>query len=303
MKPLKIVADQLRLWASEAVIFSRQLKTVLIVALFTVIFTACSFKTLYNNLDSLIPGYVEDMVSLDDVVEDTFENRTQALLNWHRNSQLRQYAEWMRSVQQDIDPQLNEQKVLQRMNEVEQFWRIISAKVNDEMAHLLLLLNTEQQQELFSNLAESNEDFREDYIDIDEKDRRDDYYENLYEVYENWIGGLSDEQEDLIKQAAQALLSTAELRLQRRLNWQSGIKEILSSSDSRQQKNQRLRSFFVGFENFTDKTMQEKSDVNRTIIARLTVAIAHKMDKEQKTFFISRTDEYIRVFTELAENR
>lgn len=283
--------------------FSRQLKTVLIVALFTVIFTACSFKTLYNNLDSLIPGYVEDMVSLDDVVEDTFENRTQALLNWHRNSQLRQYAEWMRSVQQDIDPQLNEQKVLQRMNEVEQFWRIISAKVNDEMAHLLPLLNTEQQQELFSNLVESNEDFREDYIDIDEKDRRDDYYENLYEVYENWIGGLSDEQEDLIKQAAQALLSTAELRLQRRLNWQSGIKEILSSSDSRQQKNQRLRSFFVGFENFTDKTMQEKSDINRTIIARLTVAIAHKMDKEQKTFFISRTDEYIRVFTELAENR
>lgn len=282
--------------------FSRQLKTGCIVVLLTVV-TACSFKTLYNNLDSLIPGYIEDMVSLDDVIEEKFENRTLALLNWHRNTQLQQYAEWMRSLQQDIGPQLSEQKVVQRMNEVEQFWRAISVKVNDEMAQLLPLLNAEQQQELFASLLDSNEEFRDDYIDIDEQDRREDYYDNLYEVYENWIGGLSDEQEDLIKQAAQALHSTAELRLERRHHWQNGIKEILTSPDSTLQKSQRLRSFLVGFENFTDKKMKEKSDFNRTIIAGLTVAIAHKMNKEQKAFFVSRTDEYIRVFNELAENR
>lgn len=37
----------------------------------------CSFKTLYNQLDYLIPEYVQDTVSLDDVLEQKLEQRTQ----------------------------------------------------------------------------------------------------------------------------------------------------------------------------------------------------------------------------------
>ena len=33
------------------------------------------------------------MVSLDDVLEEKVEQRTQTLISWHRNTQLKQYAE------------------------------------------------------------------------------------------------------------------------------------------------------------------------------------------------------------------
>jgi len=36
---------------------------------------------------------------------------------------------------------------------------------------------------------------------------------------------------------------------------------------------------------------------------RLTVQISHRMSDEQKDFFTSKTSNYIRMFTELAENR
>jgi hypothetical protein len=97
------------------------------------------------------------------------------------------------------------------------------------------------------------------------------------------------------------LVSTAELRLQRRMDWQNGIQEILKKQDSNEYKSQRMHNFLTGFENSVNKAMQEKSVYNRKIIAQLTVQISLKMSQVQKDFFISRTDEYIRIFTELAE--
>jgi len=262
---------------------------------------ACSFKTIYNNLDELIPEYVEDFITLDDVLEEKFERRTLLLLDWHRDTQLRHYADWMQSVQQDIGSQLTAEKVDQRFNELEQFWQTITARINDEMANLLPLLNERQQQELFSNLAESNADFREEYIDIEEVDRREQYYEDMYDIYENWFGGLSDEQDAAIYKAAQALVFTADLRLQRRLDWQRGIHKILTEHDDFELRRQHLRKFLAGFEHSYSDTYKEKLDLNRRIIVQLTVEISHKIDEEQKAFFISRTDEYIRIFRELAE--
>ena len=49
--------------------------------------------------------------------------------------------------------------------------------------------------------------------------------------------------------------------------------------------------------------MQDIGAANRHIIAQLTVQIVHGLKPEQKDYFIDRTNDYIRIFTELAENR
>jgi len=83
---------------------------------------ACSIKTLYNRLDYLIPSYVEGMVSLDDVLEEKVEQRTQTLINWHRNTQLIQYADLLRTFQQDLDSPLTEEQVIQHISAMESVW-------------------------------------------------------------------------------------------------------------------------------------------------------------------------------------
>jgi len=282
---------------------SLQLRRSLFVITLIAAITACSFKTLYNNLDSLIPRYVEDMVSLDAMLEEKLESRTQALLVWHRNTQLLQYANWLRAIQQDIGPRLTEQRVQQRISEAEQFWQAITVKVAAEMAQLLPLLSQQQLQQLFDSIKESNDDFLDDYIAIDEQARREKYFDNLYEVYENWLGELSDEQEAAITKASQALVSTAEKQLQRRLDWQNGIRKILAGDENRQQKSAALRQFFSGFEYYDTPAMKANQDINRGIVARLTVRISQNLSQQQETFFISKTEETIRMLTELAEDR
>ncbi len=264
---------------------------------------ACSFKTLYNRLDDLIPRYVEGVITLDDVLEEQLEERTMVLLHWHRNTQLKQYAAWLQSLQQDMGDQLTEQQLEQHVLKMEDFWQSLVSKLNDEMAYLLPLLDQEQQQELFLYLEDSNEEFREEYIEPDHEERIEAFAEFMIDTYENWFGELTDEQEQAVEQAATGLISTAEERLEQRLAWQRGIRDILAGDDSHYDKSQRLRVFLAEFEKESDGPVRQASDTNRQILVQLTVQIAHSLTPEQRDYFLDKTGDYIRMFTELAENR
>ena len=280
----------------------RRLRTLFAIALIAFI-TACSFKTVYNRLDYLIAEYVEGIVTLDDVLEQRLDERTLLLLHWHRNTQLKQYADWLQSLQQDVNEQLTVEQLDQHIAAMEQFWLALVIKLNDEMAYLLPQLDADQRDELFSYLDETNEEFREEFITLDDDERIEAFAERMIDTYENWIGELSDAQIQAVEQAASGLISSAERRLERRLEWQQGIRDILASPDSRYDKSQRLRAFLAGFEQDPDGPIKQASNHNRQIIVGLTVQIAQSMTQDQKDHFTGKTNDYIRMFTELAENR
>ena len=282
--------------------FSRSSKTVFIVAL-VVMVVSCSFKTLYNQLDNMIPYYVEGMVSLDGMLEEKVEQRTLVLINWHRNTQLHQYAEWLRALQRDANEQLTEKQMLQHIAMLESFWKSLSLKVNEEMVILLPLLNAEQRAELFSSIVDKNEDFREDYVDVDNDERIDKYTGRIHDNYETWLGNLTDDQETAVKQAAVEMHTSAGLRLERRQRWQRSIQSILDTSDSATQKAESLGKYFTDFNRRDNGAMKTIENGNRQILARLTVQIVRSMSDDQKTHFVIRTNDYIRMFNQLAEER
>ena len=267
---------------------------------FIVVFAGCSFKTVYNRLDTLIPSYVEDLVTLDDVLQQEVELRSQALVSWHRKTQLIQYADWLRELQRDVNPQLDANRLQQHVETLKGFWQSLSARIREEMAELLPLLDTEQRRELFDSIADNNEDFEEDYVDIDKVERIENYREDLLDNYGNWLGELTSAQTDLIETSAAELRSSARERLERRRRWQEGIREILDSGETRSQKTLELRRFFANFDAHEDVEMKTIERSNSDLMDRLTVQLAQLMTHNQGDHFVERTDEYIRIFTELA---
>ena len=168
---------------------------------FIVIVTACSFKTLYNRLDYLIPSYVEGMVTLDDALEEKIEQRTLLLINWHRNTQLRQYADWLKEIQLELGPELTATQLQKHIVTLETFWSSLSIKVNEEMVVLLPLLDAGQRDELFESIVDKNDDFRDDYIDLDESERIESYTDSMLDTYENWLGDLTEDQQQALAEA------------------------------------------------------------------------------------------------------
>ncbi|MCW8935544.1 MAG: DUF6279 family lipoprotein [Gammaproteobacteria bacterium] len=275
----------------------------LLIISFILLLGACSLKTVYNRLDYLIPSYVEGLVSLDDVLEEKLKQRTISLVSWHRNTQLTQYAELLRTFQNDIQSPLNEELVLQHIVKIQLLWQSLEVKLNKEMAELLPLLNAEQQEELFASIEDKNEDYYDEYVDLYNDERIDQYTETTLETYENWLGYISYEQQRVIEKAAAELNNSAALRLDQRRLWQRSIQEILKTSESEEIKSKQLEQFFKRFSINDQPQLKLISDLNKKIIARLTVEIINQASPKQKTFFKNKTDEYIKIFSELAENR
>jgi hypothetical protein len=265
--------------------------------------SACSFKTVYNRLDYLIPSYVEGLVSLDDALEEKVEQRTDLLLSWHRNTQLTQYADLLRKFQQAIESPLDVQRVLQYMASIQALWRTLEVKINKEMAVLLPLLNAEQREELSESIDDKNEDYYDEYIDLDKDERIEKYIENTIESYQNWLGTLTTEQERAIEKAATTFSSIAALRLTQRRLWQRNIQDILNSNDTQEIKSERLQQFFDQFNINEQPQLKAALETNKMIFARLTVDIINQSTANQKVFFRKKTEEYILIFTELAVNR
>ena len=288
--------------ARPPVLISSQLKLITFIIFITIV-TACSFKTIYNRLDYLIPSYVEGMVSLDEMLEEKVEQRTQVLINWHRNTQLIQYADLLRVYQQEFGLQLTEERVLQHMSTMELLWLPLEVKLNEEMAILLPLLNDDQLEELFDSIDDNNEDFYDEYVDLDDEELIEEYIDSLLDNYESWLGELTELQERDVEKAAYKFHSSAALRLQHRKNWQHGLREILDSSDDTDIKSERLRAFFKEFNAVPNVELAAADEANKQAVAWITVKLVHAANAEKKEYFMNKTDDYIRIFTELAENR
>jgi hypothetical protein len=171
------------------------------------------------------------------------------------------------------------------------------------MAALLPRLNDKQLKELFENIDDKNEEFYDDYVDLDAEQLIEQYKESLYDYYQNWLGDLTEQQQQYLEKAAYKFHSSAALRLQQRKLWQYSIGEILASSVDPETKAERLRTFFRKFNDEPNAALAAADEVNKRVIAWLTVKLVHASNAGQKEYFIDRTDDYIHIFTELAENR
>jgi hypothetical protein len=269
----------------------------------TVLATGCSFKSVYNRLDILIVEYVEGLVTLDDTLETGLEQRAELLLDWHRTTQLKQYATWFREMQADTGPHLDDETLRYHVLKLETYWQNIMVRLNADMAEFLSRLSAAQQAELFGSLDDRNEDYRDDYVELDDDTRLENYIERITDMYEDWLGDLSDDQQLAVESAAERLESGAARRLELRLQWQAKIREVLQADIARQQKEQQLSEYFDSFDINQDHQLRPIDQANQAVLRELTMEIVHSLSPEQKTYFDYRTDEYIRMFEELAENR
>lgn len=243
------------------------------------------------------------MVSLDGVLKKRLDEQTISLITWHRNTQLIQYANLLRDLKRDFGPDLTEQQVSYTIKNIEDFWQILVEKLNKEMVTLLPLLNNDQLDELFVNIDKKNDKFYKENVDLDKDEISEEYEERLLDNFETWLGVLTKQQKDEIQKTATTIDSSANLRLQLRKYWKKNIQEILKTEDTVDIKSNKLTIFFNQFNAKQIDMLANIRNKNIQAIGLLALKLIHIATPEQKQNFINKADYYIRIFTELKENR
>lgn len=176
-----------------------RIRVYLLLAL-TLALVSCSVLRLaYYHVDFWLLGQVESFVTLNAEQRGWLEGRLRAHRQWHCQTQLPAYVEWLGALQAEIDAP-DPARLAALAERLESFIAALLAELAPTLSELLLQLDSAQRTELFARLDQELVEMRVKYLDPPPEQRRRERAERLEKRLKLWIGALTAEQAARINQ-------------------------------------------------------------------------------------------------------
>ena len=95
------------------------------------ILASCTMKSLYLQLDWIIPQFIDEYIPLNDKQAQMLRLSLQKTLEWHRTTQLPAYIHWLRTFRENVRTGLSRADVIQHSEQLEQFWKTLLNYISD----------------------------------------------------------------------------------------------------------------------------------------------------------------------------
>ena len=196
---------------------------------------ACSNTFIYNQLDWLIPWYVDDYVDLTRAQKKDLKAELKSTLRWHRSEELASYVLILNRIEQDLQQPVTAATVQSWADQALTAWQRVETRMLPYAFELGAELSDEQMQGFIDKLWEQQEDFEEEYLDRDDLEYLEDGYEALEENLREFLGSLSPEQKQLLQRAAESLQRFDYAWLEERRAWLEELQGYLKREPGWQQ--------------------------------------------------------------------
>lgn len=259
------------------------MRLILLAIISITLITGCSSRFAYNNLDWIIPWYLDDYIEFEGEQESAVQQRLIKTLNWHRQQQLPAYIEDINNLQKQIKQgPLTQQQWLDVINHVYGYWLTIRDQVVDDLVELSPQLTQEQVDKLFAELEGRNQEREEEWQDLDQKEREEQRFERLSEQVEDFAGDLSQSQIDRIKQAAGQMQSTTDIRLAYLRDYQARLKDVFKQANTDQERITQLAQILRQTDEYKPQAYQDILKNNRNVMAQMFADLQTSLTAEQK---------------------
>ncbi|MFE8071080.1 DUF6279 family lipoprotein [Marinobacteraceae bacterium S3BR75-40.1] len=195
---------------------------------------ACSTTRLaYNNLDWLIPWYVDDYFDLRDSQSRYLDREVADLLRWHCSSELPRYVAWIGRVEAMMAAsEVSDAAIQARFDELRGAIDRARLRIAPTAVALLGTLDSSQYRQLQTALQEGNRERAEEYLADGPRTQIRARAERLQERLEEWLGALTEAQEKRLLQWADAIQGLTEAWLDNRKRWQQQLLQTLRNRNS-----------------------------------------------------------------------
>lgn len=256
----------------------------LAVSLLAALLAGCGVKTAYNNADWLLMRWVDNRVSLTDAQERELRVSIEAILAWHCDSELPEYAAFLQQVDADVVAGRIDENTLEAYGErVSDFGRRLLERIRPSLIDLLASLDDEQVAELVASFEERNLELAEEAETYAEAAAVTERAEGMEKGMRRFSGRLTDKQRGRLRSWAAGLHETAGMALKQRLQWQA---EFHRAMDLRRDRD-RFEAAMVELlqpGRFTSETLEQRRAHNRartieTVVDIHGMAPAHQIER------------------------
>lgn len=210
-------------------------RTILPLILSSLLLASCSSTFVYNQLDWLVPWYLDDYVDLTRPQQEVFKLQLGEVLQWHRGAELGSYIELLDGVEKDLQQPVTAATVHAWGNAALAAWNRVEARTLPIVFALGEQLSDRQMADFVASLREQQLEMEDEYLSRKDAEFVADNLENFEENLSTLLGRLSAEQSQLLGEAAQGLQRYDSIWLEERKQWLQELEGYLQREPHWQQ--------------------------------------------------------------------
>ncbi|QJD99997.1 hypothetical protein HH212_08145 [Massilia forsythiae] len=206
---------------------AQRVRLLCLVALMAVV-TACStIRFSYNHGDTLLYWWLNAYIDIDGDQTDLVKKDIDNLFQWHRSTQLRDYAGLMNNMQRQLAGNPTQADLLADYRDIKARTELLAFKALPQLADLALSMKPEQIAQMEKKFASNNNDFRKKFMSGSVDDQQKARFKKSMEQFDLWFGSFSRDQEAQLRKASDARPLDNEIWLQERVLRQKKIVALL----------------------------------------------------------------------------
>lgn len=247
-----------------------------LVALMAMLAACSTIRFTYNHGDTLLYWWLNAYIDLDSEQSDEVKKDINNLFQWHRSTQLRDYAGLLNKMQRQMgDGNVTQEELLSDYRDIMARTELLAFKALPQLADLAMTIKPAQIAQMEQKFAKNNDKFRKEFMSGSVEDQHKARFKKAMDQFELWFGSFSREQEAQLRKASDARPLDNDVFLQERVLRQKKIVALL-----RRVHDQKLNK---------DQTMAAIHDLLRDFFGRMDAP-------ERKAFYdayVDSTSKYI----------
>lgn len=269
-----------------------------------ILLTGCTSTFVYNRLDTLVAWYLEGLVTLDQRQRADLRAWLDDTLDWHRDSELERYAQFVRSLAQQTENSGDHSTFERAESQFRVFTADVARRTAPEAAKLMLGLTDPQVEELSANLEKQGEERLAKEQKLLKKgqwhERR---AKQITKQFRRWVGKIQPEQQTLIAATAKQLEPSYPEWLQSQRAWRAALRAALAKRHANSAASTtELTALLTDPDRFWTDAYRQKLEANRTRTLNLLVALDASLSREQRDEFQRRLTKFAEELESLAQN-
>ena len=283
---------------------SLRLRRLAVIAALTVSLASCAaMKIGYNNADTLALFQLDSYLGLTPDQEHTVKERVNALLAWHRSTQLRDYAAFIDKIRAKLNGPVTAADVMEFNQQVNARMLTAGDKAAPDIAHVALTLTPEQIDRAAKKITSDAAKARREFVRA-EKNSGAERAKKYGERAESWFGKLTDEQKEIIRKSL-ASRPTHETwwideRERRQREFISLLRKVQADRPSEEVATRWFRIYFTQLNVAPDADRRARAESYRRGSAELIAQLINHATPEQRTALDKKLNDYALDFRSLA---
>jgi hypothetical protein len=199
-----------------------------LVALMATLAACSTIRFTYNHGDTLMYWWLNAYLDLDSDQSDWVKKDIDNLFQWHRTTQLRDYAGLLTKMQRQLgDGNVTQEELLSDYRDVKARTELLAFKALPQLADLAMSVKPDQIGQMEQKFAKNNDKFRKEFMSGSVDDQKKARFKKAMDQFELWFGSFSRDQEAQLRRASDARPLDNDVFLQERVLRQKKIIALL----------------------------------------------------------------------------